>query len=241
MELENVLRDLGFSKYKIEAYLALVRLRKGSVGDIAKNSGVPTSKLYEVLKWLHERGFITQISQKPLVFRANDPKSILKDEVQRKKDRLERIEKELDKIDLTFPVAEKDIVQITTTRDAYFKKIKESVINAKYSIDYIAKHWRLDAELIRLLNKKLNEGVGIRSLGPINRDTKSKVEWLKDAGVKIKKFEPKETHFAIYDKSMVVISLRLGDKRSDYSAIWIKSEVLAKILSDYFNTLWGNV
>lgn len=240
MELEDVLRDLGFSEYKIKAYLTLVRLKRGSVGDIAKHSGVPTSKLYEVLRGLHETGFITEVSQKPLVFRANDPKSVLKGEIRSKKDSLERIENELDKLSMAFPVAEKDIIQITSTRDAYFKKIKESVSNAKNSIDYLAKHWRLDADLIRLLNKKSDRGVRIRALGPINKEMEPEVRLLRDAGVRIKNFEPEETHFAIYDKSMVVISLRSGEKKSDYSAIWIKSEVLAKILGAYFNILWAD-
>jgi hypothetical protein len=64
------------------------------------------------------------------------------------------------------------------------------------------------------------------------------INWLKNAGVKIKNFEPKETHFAIYDKSIVIISLRSEERKSDYSAVWIKSEALAKILGDYFNMLW---
>ena len=235
-----MLSSLGLSKYKIETYMALVRLRKGSVGDIAKNSSVPTSKLYEVLKWLHEKGFITQISQRPLAFRANDPRTVLKDEVGKRKSELERIGEKLDALDMSFPVAEKDIIQITVTKDAYFKKIKESVINANRSIDYIAKNWRLDAELVRLLQEKSRNGVSIRALGPVNKGTNQKVMWLRKAGVKVKNLEPEDTHFAIYDDSMVVISLRSGNSKSDYSAVWIKSEVLARIMSKYFNALWGN-
>ena len=91
-----------------------------------------------------------------------------------------------------------------------------------------------------MLKKRSDEGAEIRALGPVNRDTRSKVKWLEKATVKVKNFEPKETHFAVYDKSMVIISLRSGSIKSDYSAIWIKSEVLAKILGDYFNVLWEN-
>jgi len=238
-KIREILGEIGLSSYKIETYLALLKIKSGRIQEIAKVSKVPSCKLYENLRWLHENGYITIISQKPLSYRANDPKSIIKTEIERRKEKLEELNKGLDKFELNLPVAEKEIIQITTTREAYFKKIKESVRGSKQSISYIAKHWRVDSELVALLGKKTKEGVAVRALGPINSEDKSKIDWLKNAGVKIKNFEPKETHFAIYDGAIVVISLRSGDKKSDYSAIWIKSEVLGKILGDYFDVLWG--
>ena len=238
-KIREILGEIGLSSYKIETYLALLKIKSGRIQEIAKVSKVPSCKLYENLRWLHENGYITIISQKPLSYRANDPKSIIKTEIERRKEKLEELNKGLDKFELNLPVAEKEIIQITTTREAYFKKIKESVRGSKQSISYIAKHWRVDSELVALLGKKTKEGVVVRALGPINSEDKSKIDWLKNAGVKIKNFEPKETHFAIYDGAIVVISLRSGDKKSDYSAIWIKSEVLGKILGDYFDVLWG--
>lgn len=239
-EIERIFSEMGLSKYKIETYLSLLKITSGTIQQIAKNSKVPACKLYENLKWLHEQGYITLISQKPLSYRANNPKIIIRSEIEENKEKLEQLEKKLEQINFNLPVAEKEIVQITTTRDAYFKKIKESVRESKKSIFYIAQHWRVDAELIRLLGQKIKEGVTVKALGPITQKDKQKIGWLKDTSIKIKNFHPKETHFAVYDNSLVIISLRKQVKKSDYSAVWLKSETLAGILTDYFENIWKN-
>lgn len=234
------MKELGIGSYKTKAYVALLSIRKGSVQEIAKNSTVPSCKLYEVLKWLHENGYTTMISQKPLVYRANNPKVILRDEISRRRKDLDRAEEKLSSLKLDLPVSEKNIVQITTTRDAYFRKVKESVENARKSIHYIAKHWRLDAELVKALGKKAKEGVEIKALGPVTKETMQKVRWLKKAGVMARNIEPSATRFSVYDGELVIISLRREDekKKDNYSAVWINSEVLAQILEKYFKKLW---
>lgn len=240
-ELRKILTEIGLSSYKIETYITLLKIKSGTIQQIAKNSKVPSCKIYENLKWLHENGYITLISQKPLSYRANNPKSIIKSEIEKNKEKLEELNTKLEKVDLNFPVAEKDIIQITTTRDGYFKKIKESVTFAKKSILYTAQNWRIDSELIKLLAEKIKKGVIVKALGPVNKENESKIRWLKDAGIKIKNFIPKEAHFSIYDESLVIISLRKEPKQSDYSAIWIKSETLAEILTYHFNEIWKRV
>src|SRR3989344_6766346 len=154
-ELTRILSEIGLSNYKIEVYITLVRIRYGTVQQIAKHCKVPACKIYENLKWLHENGYITQISQKPFSYRANNPGSIIKSEIEERKEKLENLKKDLEKIKLNSPAVEKDIIQITTTREGYFKKVKESVKEAKDSIFYTAKHWRVDAELVRSLKQKV--------------------------------------------------------------------------------------
>lgn len=240
-ELKSILRKIGMSNYKIETYVALLKIKSGTVQQIAKNSRVPSCKIYENLKWLHENGYITMISQKPLSYRANNPKSIINSEIEQDMEKLKKLKGELEIINLNLPTAEKNIIQITATRDGYYKKVKESVAGVKKSIFYTAKNWRIDSELIRLLGQKIKQGVIIRALGPVDKENKSKIKWLRDAGVKIKNFSPKEAHYAIYDNSLVIISLRKEPKQSDYSAIWIKSETIAEILTNHFNSIWKNV
>ena len=102
-ELTRILSEMGLSNYKIEVYITLVRIRYGTVQQIAKHCKVPACKIYENLKWLHENGYITQISQKPLSYRANNPKSIIKSEIEEEKGKLENLERDLEKIKLNFP------------------------------------------------------------------------------------------------------------------------------------------
>lgn len=236
-ELKRILNEIGLSSYKIEVYLTLLKLRYGTVQQIAKNCKVPACKIYENLKWLHENGYITLISQKPLSYRANNPKSIIKSNIEEQIEELDKLNIDLEKIELDLPSVEKEVIQITTTREGYFTKVKESVKEAKDSIFYTAKHWKVDAELVRLLEQKVKEGVIVRALGLIPNDSKS-IKWLREAGVKIKNYDLKETHFSVYDRSLIIISLRKDPKKSDYSAVWFRSDTLGKILSNHFDNLW---
>ncbi len=236
-ELRELLSKIGLSNYKIEVYITLLRMRYGKVQQIAKHCKVPACKIYENLKWLQENGYITQISQKPLSYRANNPKSIISSEIEEETERLENLKRDMEKLKLNFPAIEKDIIQITTTREGYFKKVKESVKEANSSILYTAKHWRVDVELVRLLEQKVKEGVVVRALGPIPKDRRP-IKLLKEAGIEIKNFDLKETHFSVYDQSLVIISLRKEPRKGDYSAVWFRSETLGKILADHFSNLW---
>jgi sugar-specific transcriptional regulator TrmB len=57
------LTDLGLSEYEAKAYVALIRKNPATAYEIGKSSGVPTSKIYEVLKKLIEKDTVS-ISEK---------------------------------------------------------------------------------------------------------------------------------------------------------------------------------
>jgi len=55
------LTNLGLSEYEARAYTGLLRGNPASAYEIAKNSGIPTSKIYEVIRKLESRGMIQTI------------------------------------------------------------------------------------------------------------------------------------------------------------------------------------
>jgi HTH-type transcriptional regulator, sugar sensing transcriptional regulator len=59
------LSELGLSGYEAKAYLALTRDHPATPYEIAKSSGVPTSKIYEVLGKLLERRIIFPLNEDP--------------------------------------------------------------------------------------------------------------------------------------------------------------------------------
>jgi sugar-specific transcriptional regulator TrmB len=59
-ELSGLL-DLGFAEYEAKVYLSLLKENPASAYETGKASGVPTSKIYEVLKKLVGKGIITVI------------------------------------------------------------------------------------------------------------------------------------------------------------------------------------
>ncbi len=57
------LAELGLSGYEAKAYLSLLRENPATAYEVGKSSGVPTSKVYEVLKRLVEKGIISIIDE----------------------------------------------------------------------------------------------------------------------------------------------------------------------------------
>jgi sugar-specific transcriptional regulator TrmB len=55
------LTQLGLSEYEAKAYIALLKESPSSAYEIAKNSGIPTSKIYEVIRRLESRHMIQSI------------------------------------------------------------------------------------------------------------------------------------------------------------------------------------
>ncbi len=55
------LTHLGLSEYEARAYIGLLRESPASAYEIAKNSDIPTSKIYEVIRRLESRGMLQTI------------------------------------------------------------------------------------------------------------------------------------------------------------------------------------
>ncbi len=75
----EALRNLGFREYEARVYAALVVKGESTASEIHKASGVPRTKVYEVLKNLEMRGFVEMIKSSPASFRAIDPEMVLED------------------------------------------------------------------------------------------------------------------------------------------------------------------
>ncbi|HDI00932.1 MAG TPA: TrmB family transcriptional regulator [Candidatus Bathyarchaeota archaeon] len=72
-QVVSSLMKLGLTRYEALAYIALVQLGSGTVADIHRLSGVPTTKLYEVLSRLEAKGWVEVLRERPLKYRARPP------------------------------------------------------------------------------------------------------------------------------------------------------------------------
>ena len=183
--MNKIFERMGFSEYKKRAYIALIQLKKAKVGEIAKTN-IPSSKVYETLNWLYAKGYISIVSPHPLIYRANDPKPIITNEIKSQISVLHEIEDELKKVNTGLTVAENGNFQIIYGRDTFYNKVKESVSASKKSIIAIVKNWRLDNELLELTKEFTSKGGTVKFLGPITPASKSKVKYWNEIGVQTK-------------------------------------------------------
>jgi sugar-specific transcriptional regulator TrmB len=68
---QEIIKDLakfGFSIYEAKAYIGLVQKNPVTGYELAKNSGIPTSKIYETLEKLKERHLLITITGDPVKY-----------------------------------------------------------------------------------------------------------------------------------------------------------------------------
>jgi sugar-specific transcriptional regulator TrmB len=76
-QLTQALAKLGLSQYQAKTYAALASLGPSDVADIQKASGVPRTKIYEVLDQLLDMGAVEFQSGRPIFYNALPPNIVV--------------------------------------------------------------------------------------------------------------------------------------------------------------------
>ncbi len=67
---------LGLTEYEARAYVAVVAINEGGITDISQQSGIPRSRVYDIMERLAIKGFVEVGAMKPLRYRAVDPDKV---------------------------------------------------------------------------------------------------------------------------------------------------------------------
>ena len=100
----SLLKDLGMTDYQARVLYALMRLRESSAKQISELSGVPRTKVYEILEDFVRRGYVIEIDTRPKMYQIVDPHRILDMIVEEKKRELQRIERKAKEFSKIIPV-----------------------------------------------------------------------------------------------------------------------------------------
>lgn len=77
--ISELLRSFGFSDYEARTYTALVRTSPSTAYEVAHRAGVPTSKVYEVLARLTDRGLVLEVGEeKKRLYIPLDPEEMIR-------------------------------------------------------------------------------------------------------------------------------------------------------------------
>ncbi len=94
---KQILREIGLSEGEIKVYLALLKRGESKKTELAKESGVSSSKVYEICSKLQKKGIVgTIVKDKKTHFQAMEPKRLL-DFFNEKTAKIECQKKELEK------------------------------------------------------------------------------------------------------------------------------------------------
>lgn len=82
---ENIttLKGIGLTMYESQAYVTLTSLVSSNATKIAEESGIPRSKIYDVLKSLVKKNFVEVEDGRPLTYNVKSPVEVLTREKER--------------------------------------------------------------------------------------------------------------------------------------------------------------
>ena len=94
----KLLKNIGLTEGEIRAYLALIELGPSTSGPITDKSKVSSSKIYNILERLMQKGLVSYIiKEKTRYYQAEDPIKI-KEYVITKENEIKKQKEELDKV-----------------------------------------------------------------------------------------------------------------------------------------------
>ena len=234
--IDDVLKELGFSPYKTQVYKAMMKLKKARAWEIAAHSGVPTSKVYEVLNWLQTKGYVGIISRKPITYVLNEPRKTLNQGINDRITLLETLQEQVQKE--SFPEAPTETpFEIVYGPQAFFKRVTKATANAQKTLVSVFSTWESTNAYLRAEQRFTERGGKVRLLGPINKQTRARVKQRAKGGASVKHLASPEVKFAVWDSSLVKLTLSAGLRGENYS-LWVKHPDFAQAMEEYFNKLW---
>jgi sugar-specific transcriptional regulator TrmB len=152
------LHQIGFTEYEAKAYIALLQSYPATAYEIARESAIPTSKIYEVMAKLTDKGVVSLTD--------DDKKKryipISPDEfVEKRRDEFDKTMTLL-KRDLASVAAEQDVSIIWNIRDYEYlvDKALRMIGNAKKNI--LISGWKNEFNLLQnAIEKRTSEGIKI--------------------------------------------------------------------------------
>ena len=79
----TTLKGIGLTMYEAQAYVTLTSLISATADEVSQNSGIPRSKIYDVLKKLNEKQFLEIEDGRPLTYNVKSPVEVLTREKER--------------------------------------------------------------------------------------------------------------------------------------------------------------
>ncbi|HRW82226.1 MAG TPA: TrmB family transcriptional regulator [Methanothrix sp.] len=77
VEIVDGLRKLGLTEYEARSYAALVGLGEATAREVHEASGVPRTRVYDILKDLTGKGFAEFVQGSPTYYRAIEPERVI--------------------------------------------------------------------------------------------------------------------------------------------------------------------
>ena len=245
-------KTFGLSDYESKTYSALLFIGPSKVSEIAKESKVPQSKIYEVLEKLMAKQLVEVYGIRPKEYRAIHPDVAFKNLLTEKEKQLIEMKNNISNLTnfLKKNGDEEGVEGIWVTKENGWKcftnKVCDLIERSNKYIYIVTKDFSWSYRFGQLIKSSFKRGVEIRiiSIREIDDSVYQRAKWMHDHGAKIKIFNS-NIHPRIVDSDGREVLLRLDSnpKKRDsffFTSIWSKEASFVKVMDTYLKTLWSN-
>ncbi len=135
-ELRALMKDLGLNEYEVRTYLTLIKRGALTAGELATLSKVPQPRVYDVIRTLMSKGFVTTSGGRPKKVIPVEPARVLDAMKARYEKRIALVRDELEK--LYTPVEETGTVLVVKSKITLEDYIRKAIKNARLNISIAA-------------------------------------------------------------------------------------------------------
>ena len=236
---------IGLTEYEAKAYVALLRLGMAKGPEISKKSGVPKTRVYDILRLLVNKGLVEIVQEKPMVFKAIKPEVGIKQLFERKIEGMKETEANIIhslskiKTEHKFPIIQENVFTALGYEKMY-SFVSSWYKEAKKEVSVFSVGEKIPNSLRWIITRAVKRGVVCRLI--VTKYDEENINILKRhsrTGMKLR-FYPSTGRwtFAIFDKKRVVITVRNPEIKEERFSIFFEIPELAKSLSEYYEILW---
>ena len=233
MEFGEELKEIGLTNNEAKAYTALIEHGKLSAAEVSARSGVPYSRIYDVLSSLVNKGLITIIPEKTKKYNPASPDAFL--EILSKKEKiLQSAREKVREMKKFYDVKEKKPAEVALGRRGFYKLVNEMKYASKYEYDI---RWQAEPkpEWLRETEKGIKAGKDYKILIRNDKETQSNMEKWMEIHKNIRQINNEGVALSIVDDEEVLIGLIKSD-----TALLIRDKSFAKIMKKMFLETYKN-
>ncbi len=233
-KLTEELGEFGWSPNQARCYVALVEQGQMKARQIARETGISRSKIYEPLGILEEKGYVRIVDQNPQIYAAQNPQFVIKEERQSWEENSQKVQTQLQE---AWEVNQEhetrsDSAWVTRGKPGRRQEIDKAVSDAENSICfYDNKLFRLSRTIRQDIIEAAGEGIEIKAIS--GSQSLDQLKRLQAEGAEAHIFTDMErTSFYLIDGSKAVLLPSGGE-----NSIVIEDADITRIITSEFERL----
>jgi sugar-specific transcriptional regulator TrmB len=242
--MENELKDIGMTEYEMKSYQALLKYGAMSGRETARKSGVPPTRVFDILRLLEEKGFVFTISQKPMIFQAVKPEIAVSGFVAKKIERLQNAEKSaVESLRLLERPEKEERLQEKIYVISGFEKMFEAVnLNTEKSTKELlvmSVGEKIPYSTEMAIRKAVRRGVKFRFISSrYDKENLVYLRKLQQMGAEVRHYKSENYSISVFDRKIASIIVKSPSNPKERIATFFESKDLAKALVDWFEVMW---